>query len=248
MGGAALVRDAVVLSLLDFGEKDRIVRLLTAEEGRVGALARGVRGSRRRFGGVLDVGNRVSCLLRPGRGDLWQLDGAELRGGGTGQRDDLLRMALGIYACEVVGSLSQELHGEPRMFGLLETFLSVIDVTPPGGGVPGTAVRLALEAKALTFAGFAPVLTACARCGGSLDPDARFDPALGGAVHPACGAGDRVSLHFLEALEHGRRIRLKELYGRGLPAGPPWLLARFAEHHLGHGLRSRDWLSTLETA
>ena len=46
--------EAVVLRSIRFGEADRILHLYTAERGRIGAIAKGVRRPRSRFGGRLE--------------------------------------------------------------------------------------------------------------------------------------------------------------------------------------------------
>jgi len=243
VAGPASAHDAVVLGLVDYGERDRIVRLLTPDQGRIAALARGARGSRRRFRGVLDLGNRLQVLLRKGRGELWHLQETELLTARLGIRDELLAMALAAYGCELVGAFAREAHPEPRLFGLLEVFLTVLDAAT---AAPGPLFRAGLEVKALTCAGFAPVLAACAVCGQPLRDPCGFSPSVGGGLHAHCGAGERVSAAWLAALEHARRTRLVELLDERAPASPPWLLARFAEYHLGRGLKSRGWLETLE--
>ena len=62
--------EGIVVGLVDLGEADRIVRLLTADEGRTSVLARGARGSRRRYGGVFELGARVQVERGRGRGPL----------------------------------------------------------------------------------------------------------------------------------------------------------------------------------
>ena len=229
--------------MVDYGERDRIVRLLTPDLGRVSALARGARGSRRRYGGVLDLGARLKVMLRPGRGELWHLQEADLIEARLRVRESLLSMALLTYASELVGGFAREHHAEPRLFGLLEVFLTVIDAaTAP----PGTAFRAGLEVKALTCAGLAPILAHCARCGEPLDGPCHFSMEAGGALHASCGAGEHVTAGFIAALERARMTRLVELLDVELPPGPGWLLARFAEHHLQRGLGSRKWLQGLE--
>ena len=42
---------AVVLRTVDYGERDRVVTLLSRERGKLSAFARGGRSSQRRFGG-----------------------------------------------------------------------------------------------------------------------------------------------------------------------------------------------------
>lgn len=248
--GPEFQRQALVLGLVDYGDRHRIVRLLTPEEGRISALARHARGSRRRFGGALDVGNRVEVSIRQGRGELGILGGAVVRGDRSRIREDLVRMALMLYACEFVGAFCREGRAEPRMFGLLETALVLLDGWVPPAAAPGTTApdplyRHGIESKALTFAGLRPRLITCARCGGPIEGEANFEMGAGGAVHAGCGPGEPVDGAFLGRLEHALRTPLKDLLDGPPPGGPPWLLARFGEFHLGRPIRSRHWLSTV---
>ena len=58
---AGLYRDeAVVLRTTKLGEADRIVTMLTAETGKVRAVAKGVRRSGSRFGARLEPGNHIA--------------------------------------------------------------------------------------------------------------------------------------------------------------------------------------------
>src|SRR3954462_9643754 len=66
---------AVVLRSIRFGEADRIVHLYTPHRGRVGAIAKGVRRSRSRFGGRLEPFFRLALILHRGGG------GPSARGG-----------------------------------------------------------------------------------------------------------------------------------------------------------------------
>ncbi len=165
---------------VDYAEADRIVRLLSPSHGRLSVLARGARRSKRRFAGALEPGNRIAAVLRPGRGELWHLDGATLLDGRLHARDHLERIALLLYACELCGGLSREQHPEARLYGLLDMALTLIDgVSEP----PSALFRIALEAKALTFAGLLPTLDRCAACGEPLGEDPLvFDPAVRGVA------------------------------------------------------------------
>ncbi|HSM92508.1 MAG TPA: DNA repair protein RecO, partial [Anaeromyxobacteraceae bacterium] len=55
--------EGIVLRVVDYGESDRIVTLLTRERGKVGAYARGARASRRRFPGLLEPFTLLSAEL-----------------------------------------------------------------------------------------------------------------------------------------------------------------------------------------
>ena len=57
VAGSALIEtvDAIVIGHRNFGERHRFVDVLTPEHGRLSVAVFGIRGSRRRFGGVLDL-------------------------------------------------------------------------------------------------------------------------------------------------------------------------------------------------
>lgn len=237
---------AIVVGASDYGDADRVVRLLTPRWGRVSALARGARRSGRRFGGALDLGNRVEAALRRGSGTLWHLDEATLVDARLAARRDLVRLGLLGYLTELCAALAREDHPEPRLFGLLDMagVLLAAMTAPPGG-----LFRLGVEAKALTFAGFQPALTRCATCDEPVEEPMVFLPAQGGAHHLRChpGEGAPVSLGWLAAVERARRTPLKELVDEPAPPGPAEALADAVESHLSGPLRSRRVLAALES-
>jgi len=236
---------AIVVGGADYGEADRVVRLLTPRWGRVAALARGARRKNRRYGGALDQGNRVEAALRRGSGSLWHLDEASLVDARLGARRDLGRLGLLGYAVELCAALAREDHEEPRLFGLLDmSGLLLAAMTGP----PGELFRLGMEAKALTFAGLQPALSRCPGCDEPIDDPAVFLPAHGGAWHVRChpGEGMPVSLAWLEAVERARRTPLRDLVDEGAPPGPAWALSDAIEAHLGQPLRSRRVLAAFE--
>ena len=59
-----------MLRSIRYGEADRILHLYTPHRGRVGAIAKGVRRARSRFGGRLEPFFRLELVLHEGRGDL----------------------------------------------------------------------------------------------------------------------------------------------------------------------------------
>jgi DNA repair protein RecO (recombination protein O) len=69
--------EAVVLRSLRYGEADRILHLYTLDRGRVGAMAKGVRRARSRFGGRLEPFSRGGLVLHEGRGHLLKVTAAD---------------------------------------------------------------------------------------------------------------------------------------------------------------------------
>src|ERR1044072_2536845 len=62
--------EAIVLRSIRYGEADRIVHLYTATRGRIGAIAKGSRRPKSRFGGRLEPFFRLYLVLYEGRSDL----------------------------------------------------------------------------------------------------------------------------------------------------------------------------------
>lgn len=239
----------IVVGRSDYGELDRVVRLLTADRGRMSAFANGARRARSPYAG-LDVGARVAVQVREGKGDLWRLSGATVEDGRVGLRRSLGRMVQAAYAAEVCGALAQADHPEPRLYGLLETALLLLDAASED---PHPAFLVGVEAKALTFAGFAPVLDRCVACTRPLESPLVLDAVSGGVSHAGCLPGEgrehergiravSVTPAFVLALEAARRRPLAESLDLDLPEGPDRVLADAVEAHLGRALVSRSSL------
>ncbi len=241
MPPAAFEDAVVVVGRHDLGESDRIVRLVTREHGRVDVVARGARRSRKRFAGALDPGTRAIARWQRGRGDLGTLvELSEVRLPRRA-REDWSRLALMTYGCELVAALAGPAP-EPRLHRLLEAWLDVLE----GEGTPGDASRVALEAKALTFAGLTPSLVRCARSGEALDATARWDHDAGGGVLGRFGQGPAVDPEHLAAIDRLRRTPVAQTTDLTLPRPVRWLLSDFVRYQTGSPLKSRASLSVEE--
>jgi DNA repair protein RecO (recombination protein O) len=78
MAGRSYTTEAVVLRSIRFGEADRVLHLYTADRGRVGAVAKGVRKTKSRFGGRLEPLSHVELVLHQGAGELQTVTGVQL--------------------------------------------------------------------------------------------------------------------------------------------------------------------------
>ncbi|MCB9762882.1 MAG: DNA repair protein RecO [Alphaproteobacteria bacterium] len=245
MPGPAAQLDAIVIGHVDYGEADRIVHLLTPNRGRVSALARRARQSLKRFGGSLDLGNRLQVMVRRGRGDLDHLDAAELVHGRPHVRDDLVKMATAAYACELVGAVARAEHPEPRLFGLLDVALLVLDAAT---GPTSPLMRMGLEAKALAFAGLRPSLDRCVRCVRPLEEGPIvYRVSAGGVMHESCGGGgEPLTPADARLLEEALRTPLADLVDRDPPGCSRWVLFEHLCWHTGRTLKSRALLASVE--
>jgi DNA repair protein RecO (recombination protein O) len=193
MAGRTYQTEAVVLRSFRFGEADRVLHLYTLAHGRVGAVAKGVRKTKSRFGARLEPLSHVDVALHRGSGELQTVTGVELVRSHSTAREDYARLSIGLIGAEAMLRLFAEEEGNPRAFQALTRFLDVLD-----GTLAQTDARAELDPLALSFqlkllwlAGYLPHLTSCAECGSAEAPLVGYSPQAGGAVCRACAAPTR---------------------------------------------------------
>ncbi len=192
--GGLLKTEAVVLRSIRYGEADRILHLYTPHQGRLSAIAKGVRRASSRFGGRLEPFFRLRIELHEGRGELMTVTGAQTVSGHPRLRSNAGALDAAARACDAVGRLFETGEPHPGVFNLLCHKLSLLDGDPTGAT---RASALAFRLKLLHAAGLAPQLSACAGCG-EADHLVGFSGAAGGVV---CG-GCEASAFPLEAPAH----------------------------------------------
>jgi DNA repair protein RecO (recombination protein O) len=177
----------VVLRSLRFSEADRILHLYTRERGRIGAIAKGVRKTRSRFGARLEPLSHAELMLHEGSGELHTVTGVALLGSHRAAREDPYRLGVGLIGAEAMLRLFAEPEPNERAFGALTRFLDLLDHVQIVRAAPGDGVRAGLDPLALSFqlkllwlSGYLPHVTTCVECGaGEL---VGFSPRAGGAV------------------------------------------------------------------
>jgi DNA repair protein RecO (recombination protein O) len=177
--------EAVVLRTFRYGEADRILHLYTAERGRVGAIAKGVRRVKSRFGGRLEPLFRVNLVLHEGRGELCTVTQAETVAAHPALRERRASLERAAQACDAVLRLLDSQEPNQPAYNLLCRELALLDADPQAA-TRGHALSFRL--KLLLAAGFAPELAACATCG-DRDHIGGFSASAGGVVCPGCEAG-----------------------------------------------------------
>lgn len=182
--------DGLVLRLVPYRDADLVATLYTRDHGKLSALARAARRSRRRFGGALGhlVVSRFGLKGR-GRGELWTLESADLSVDFTRLAADVGAFAHASYAIELLRELVPAEVPDPGLLDLaIDLHASLVEV-----GACAAVLR-AYELQLLDVLGSGPVLDACVGCGRTDELDERgtlFDPGRGGAVCPRCAAHSR---------------------------------------------------------
>ena len=186
--GGSYKTEAVVLRSIRYAEADRILHLYTADRGRIGAIAKGVRKTTSRFGGRLEPLGHVELMLHQGSGELQTITGVSLVRSHHETREDGYRLAVGLIGAEAMLRLFTEQEGNERAFTALTRFLDLLDDTPSGGRASLDPLGLSFQLKLLWLSGYLPHVGSCAECG-SDRPLAGYSARAGGTVCQACSAG-----------------------------------------------------------
>lgn len=192
MAAKTFKTEAVVLRSIRYGEADRILHLYSPSHGRIGAIAKGVRKPRSRFGGRLEPFFRLELVLHRGRGDLATVSAAETVQGFGALRSSVAALTAAARACDAVLRLLDAPEPNRPAYNLLCRYLAQLDVIaahdPAVDPVRLEPHALAFRLKLLVAAGFGPELSSCANCG-SREHLEGFSGAAGGVVCSSCLGG-----------------------------------------------------------
>jgi DNA repair protein RecO (recombination protein O) len=184
-GQGTFKTEAVVLRSIRLGEADRVLHLYTEDRGRVGAVAKGVRRVKSRFGGRLEPLSRVKLVLHEGRSDLCTITAADTVHAHASLREGRAGIERATDACEAVLRLFDSAEPNRPAYNLLCHELALLDAD---AGLATRAQALVFRMKLLLAAGFVPELAGCAACG-EREHIGAFSAAAGGVVCPGCEAG-----------------------------------------------------------
>jgi DNA repair protein RecO (recombination protein O) len=196
--------EAVVLRRMDLGEADRLLTLFTPAEGKVRAIAKGVRRPGSRKSGHLEPFTRTNVMLARGR-ELDIITQAEAIDWFPHLRADLERLGTASYVVELFDRFTVQEGPSKSWYELLVAALSQLDA-----GEELDSLTRYYELRLLDLAGYRPELFHCVGCRCEIEPRPQFfSYADGGVLCPRCGershAAVRISLPELKVLRHYQR-------------------------------------------
>lgn len=181
--------DALVIGRLDFGEADRIVTLLTPGEGKVRAIAKGVRRPKARLTAHLEYFRVSRLILARGR-DLDVVTSAETIASFPSLSTDLEAYGAASTIVELIGRLVEEGQENRPIYELALLGLGAID-----RGVSTQAVVPWVQMRVFRHAGFRPELYRCIRCEAPMTEQPNgFSIAMGGMICGVCRSEDHRAL------------------------------------------------------
>lgn len=225
----------IVLRGYPFGEADRVVVILSPNNGKLRTVAKGIRKTKSRFGGRLEPFTHVDLVLYEGR-NLDTITQVSVIEAFPSMRADLDRVLVAGTMVEAVDAVASEDDPSARLFLLLQRGLRALEARRDG---PDLVTSFLL--KLTDVIGFAPALDRCAGCG-RRDVPLRFSLSAGGAVCTSCRSSGTIRLRpgltdYLAALASSD-------FDKPPPTDPAFsgealgITKRFLEHHLERGLSS----------
>jgi DNA repair protein RecO (recombination protein O) len=242
---------ALILKTQDYGEADRLVVFLTPAEGRVTALAKHARKSKRRFMNCLEPFSLVQLVYteKPNH-ELARLESGELLEAFPELRRDLSPLAVAACLTETAAEIVGAIDNLPELFEALKNSLAQL-----AAGLPTLSLFLSYLIRLLGLAGFGPRWQACQVCGRQTDAMVWFSLNQGGIICSSClgrSQGERLyPLHLGSRklimaarrlpLENLARLRFPELAQKETLA----ILQGFIRFILGRELKSFNFISKI---
>jgi DNA repair protein RecO (recombination protein O) len=230
--------EAVVLRTHKLGEADRIVTMLSRENGKIRAVAKGVRRTGSRFGARLEPFMVVDLQLYRGRSlDIVQ-QAVTLGAYGGDIADDYPRYTAATAMVEAADRLTDHEAGAQHYLLLVGALRSLSRAEHP----PGLTLDSYLL-RALSIAGWAPSFRDCAVTGVP-GPHSAFVVQLGGVVADAVAPPgtprlDADTIELLAALLAGEWEAV-EAADQRTQAQASGIVAAYTQFHLERALRSLE--------
>ena len=207
-GATVIVSRAVMLRGVDFGDADRVCTFLTNSHGKLGAFAKSVRGSKKRYSGGLGLFTRLSIQWVDRGGDkLASLRGSEVEEAWHAIASDLDRMAVGCLALDVLEGVLHDGQGAGPVFETTARFLAWLH-RDTGGVERFEAGGQRFQLLLLNDAGLLPPLDTCVRTGEVLGDEATavWLPEIGIVAAAARHSGERGTALDAHALQYLRAV------------------------------------------
>lgn len=208
MGGTPYIVDrGVVLRETQTKETDKILTLLTWDQGKIPVIARGARRKNCKFAAAAQTLAYSEWTLYQRREWHYASDASTLELF-TGLRSDLEALALACYMAELTETAAPEAVPAPELLRHLLNGLYALSTLHK----PPSLVKPAFELRLLCLAGYEPLVDACAVCGREQPEEPVLDTVQGVLRCKTCGGGGRAlcpdSLAALRHIVYGDPKRL----------------------------------------
>ena len=163
-------QNGLVISERDFGENDKILLILTERYGKLPVMAKGAKSVRNRHIPSTQLFSYATFGLRK-KGSFYYITDSDLVENFFEIRNDITKLALATYFCDVVNDVTQEGNNEDQILRLSLNMLYAISK----GIKPNAVIKAVFETRLACELGFMPYIDACHLCGDSNCSEYYFD-------------------------------------------------------------------------
>lgn len=180
--------EALVLHSRPLGEADRLITMLSWEQGKLAAVARGARKIKSKLAAGVDLFTYGDYQFYRGRG-LAVITGAAVKEHFTRFREQPELYPYALFLAELAGRLAAESEPCPHACGLL---LEAWRLLAAEQALDRELFCRAYELRLLDLSGYRPYFHACLGCGTATA--VVFSPRQGGLLCRACAPADGIVL------------------------------------------------------
>ena len=241
---------ALVLREVKYKEADKILTILTEDEGKLTVKARGAlrKGCKYRAAAQMLSFGELTLFGNAGK---WSLNEAETLEQFLSLRDDIEKLALGSYFAEMLEAVTDEDSPNPELLqlGLNSLYALSRDLYSQ------EHIKSVFELKLMCLSGFEPLLDGCAVCG-AVEMESPAFSLNGGCVHcvhcppGAVGISLPLSRETLDAMRYVVAADPKRIFSFQIPAAAEKQLGEICEAYtlaqLERGFGTLDYWKTLK--
>jgi DNA repair protein RecO (recombination protein O) len=247
--------EGIVLKHTNLGEADRILTILTRNNGKIKAIAKGCRKPKSSLLSSSEVFVFSEYVLYKGT-NFYHISQAVTRETFYNIRKDLLRLSYATYFAELAEAVSDEDIPSEGLFLLLAKTLFYLSRE----NIPTGLLSLGYQLKLMDISGYRPSLSRCVVCRKACEHYSSFSIELGGVVCGNCNIEEdilnkggkvfRISQGTIEALKFLLDIEISRLNSKKIDNTIFNEIERitrsFIQSHLDRKFKSLDFLDAVK--
>lgn len=152
----------IILKHTNYGDAHRMLWIFTENSGIVKAVRYGVKGKKSSNAAAFQLLSYGTFKLRPSNGDVMTAVGADVADGFYPISEDIKKLALAVYLCDITYGILGEGNPDKRLLSLLLNALYALAYRDE----PLLKIKCVYEMKMMCAEGYMPNISSCDVCGG----------------------------------------------------------------------------------
>ncbi len=176
--------NAINIKSYNLSDNDKIIVMYSEDYGIIRAVAKGVKKTKSKLGGRMDLLVNNNLLLAKGK-NLDIVSQAEVLNGFNKIRTNISKISYASYCAELINIFGiEEDVNSGKIYSLMRDTLSKINEADRKADILSSVIYF--QAELMKIIGYEVALNACAACGKPYEDNFTFSIASGGVVCPNC--------------------------------------------------------------